>query len=112
MMTTNSPGELERLIDLLNRQNATLGKVRSAYLRLEAARKHQEAQLIAYAPGKSQAEKTMHAQTTSEWFIIQDEIAKAEALYEFQKLKFSILEKEWQGTYLECKINESVIKKM
>lgn len=99
------------LLDMLDKQNMVLGEARARYLSLEAPRKHEEAKLIKRAPGKSHAEKMTNAQAEPEWAELQLNVSKAEAEYEFEKLKFSILEKSWQSSYLDLKLDGSVIKK-
>lgn len=103
--------ELQRLVEMLYEQNTILGKARDAYLRLEAGRKHFESLLVSGALGKSHADKVTKAQSTMEWLAVQEEIAKAESVFEFQKLKMSIIEKEWQSVYLETKLNDALIKR-
>ncbi len=102
---------LTPLLEALDKQNDTLGKARAEYLTLEAEKRHREALLIKQAEGKSHAEKVTNAQANIEWQIFQNKIARAEAVYEFQKLKFSILEKEWQSSYLTLKLDGQIIKK-
>lgn len=88
-----------------------LGKARNAYLIKESERKHFEAMLIRDAAGKSHAERVINAQAASEWVTFQRELARLEAVYEFQKLRFEILDKEWQSQYLTCKLDGAVIRK-
>src|SRR4051812_494324 len=87
---------LHALTEALHRQNETLGKDRNAYLSLEAERKHFEANLIrsSVGMGTSHAQATTMAQSTGEWLEFHKKLARAEAVYEFQKLKFTIMEKE------------------
>lgn len=91
--------------------NDTLGKARAEFLALEAERKHFEACMIRDASGKSHAEKVTNAQANAEWPVFQLKLARAEAVYELQKLKFSIMEKNWQSEYLTMKLDNAVIKK-
>jgi hypothetical protein len=99
------------ILTQLECHNEVLGKARAEYLALEAERKHHEAMLIQSSPGKSHAEKVTNAQANPEWPEFQLRLARAEAVYEFQKLKFTIMEKEWQSEYLCMKLDGSVIKK-
>lgn len=109
MIFRDSP--LTDILTILGKQNVTLAKARYRYLRKEAARKHFESTLIKNAPGKSQAEKATHAQAQQEWLDFHCELAKLESVYEFERLKFEILSKEWQSQYLQMKLDESLIKK-
>ena len=102
---------LSELIAGLEAMNIHLGKDRAAYLALEAEKGHHEAVLIQAAPGKSHAEKVNNAKANPEWAVFQLKLARAEAVYEFQKLKFSIMEKNWMSAYLELKLDGAVIKK-
>ena len=102
---------LSQLLANLDKQNETLARARLKYLSKEAARKHFEASLITAAGGKSSVEKTTLAQSSEDWLKFQQELARLEAIYEFQRLKFSILERSWQSAYLEAKLNESLIRK-
>jgi hypothetical protein len=105
----NNP--LEDLLRTLHSQNETLGKARNEYLSLEASRKFEEAALIKAAEGKSHSEKITNAQGTKAWLNFHKKLARAEAIYEFQRLKFSILEKEFQAVYLMHKLDSGLIKK-
>ncbi len=102
---------LTPLLVQLEAHNEVLGKARAEYLALEAERKHFEATLIQSAPGKSHAEKLNNAQSQLEWVEFSLKLARAEAVYEFQKLKFTIMEKNWQSEYLCMKLDGSLIKK-
>ena len=109
-MTFNS-NPLEPLLANLDKLNDSLGRKRAEYLALEAERKHKEALLIQEAPGKSHAEKVTNAQSNPEWPLFQLKLARAEAEYEFYRLKFSIMEKSWQSAYLILKLDGSLIRK-
>lgn len=102
---------LRACLDNLDAQNEVLGKARNAYLAKEAERKHFEAKLIKAAEGKSQAEKTVNAQATNDWLEFQQALARLEAIYEFQKLKAEILDKEFLATYAGLKSDERMIKR-
>lgn len=106
---TSNP--LEDLLRALHSQNDTLGKARNEYLSLEASKKFEEAELIKAAEGKSHSEKITNAQGTLAWLDFHKKLARAEAIYEFQRLKFSILEKEFQSVYLMHKLDGGLIKK-
>ncbi len=95
----------------LETQNAVLGKARNAYLLKEAERKHFEAVLIRKAEGKSHAERLVNAQSTEAWVNFQKDLARLEAVFEFQKLKYEILDKNWQAEYLGQKLDGSTIKR-
>ncbi len=103
---------LSRFTQSLEEQNAVLGKARNAYLLKEAERKHFEAVLVRKAEGKSHAEKLVNAQSTPEWATFQKELARLEAVFEFQKLRYEILDKNWQAEYLGMKLDGATIKRM
>lgn len=103
--------ELSNLLLLLDKQNGILGESRFKYLSMEASRKHFEAKLINKAQGKSTVEKTTVAQSTDEWLKFQQDLARLESIYEFHRLKFSIMEKAWQSEYLTSKLDGSMIGK-
>ena len=103
--------ELQTLLFNLDKQNETLARAHLKYLSMEAERKHFEATLKTKMPGKSSVEKTTLTEASPDWLKFQQELAKLEAIYEFQRLKFSILERSWQSAYLEAKLNESLIRK-
>jgi hypothetical protein len=96
---------------MLQKQNDTLGAARNEYLRKEACRKHHEATLIANAEGKSHAERTINAQATMLWLEFATDLARLESVFEFQKLKFEVLDREFTALYLEAKLNAPLIKK-
>ena len=103
--------QLAERLNSLTRQNGVLAKKRAAFLLKDAERKHFEAKLIRAAEGRSHAEKTVNAQATNEWREFQVALADLEASFEFEKLKFEILEKAWLAEYATYKIDERVIKK-
>lgn len=88
-----------------------LGKARYRYLVMEAERKHFEACLIRDASGKSHAERVNVAQANGSWVIFHKKLARREAVYEFQKLKYEILDKEWLAQYLELKTDEGLVRR-
>lgn len=102
---------LEEVKDKLEKLNDVLGKARAEFLRYHALKDHVLAVLIKEAEGSSHAEKKNNAYATKEWEEFAEKLSRSEAVYEFQKLKFSILEKEFQSLYLEAKLNEQIIKK-
>ena len=102
---------LGAIIAALGAKNIHLGKARNEYLRLEAERKHFEATLIQASEGKSHAERTNYAQTAPGWLAFHQKLARAESEYEFHRLEFSILEKEYQAQYLQLKLDHGLIQK-
>ena len=102
---------LDAAITALEFQNDTLGKARNDFLLKSAERKHFEATLIQKAPGSSQKERETNAQADPAWLTFAKELARLEAVYEFQRLKFGILEKHWHNAFLEAKIDQNLIKK-
>lgn len=82
-----------------------VGRARNSYLAKEAERKHFESTLIQAAEGKSQAEKLMNAQAKPEWLVFAKTLARLESVFEFEKFKLSILDKEYMAQYLELKEN-------
>jgi hypothetical protein len=103
--------DLAPLVEALEKQNETLGRERNSYLLKEAERKHFESTLIKSAEGKSHAERVVNAQATAEWLKFSKELARLEAIYEFQKLKYEILDKEWLAQYAANKSDQGVIKR-
>lgn len=107
----HSDNPLNGLIDAMEAQNDALGKARNKFLTKESERKHFEAVLIRKAQGKSHAEKSINAQATSEWLEFHRELARLEAIFEFQKLKFEILDKEFLANYLTIKTDGPLVRK-
>ncbi len=70
-----------------------------------------ESTLVKSAPGESNAEKSMNAKSTPEWLAFHKSLNRKEAVYEFERLKFSILEKEWFSVNAELKADTSLIRK-
>jgi hypothetical protein len=103
--------DLSACIEALEQQNETLGKARNSYLSKEAERKHFESNLIKAAAGKSHAERVVNAQATSEWLAFHKDLARLQAVFEFQKLKYEILDKEWLAQYAANKMDSAVIKR-
>lgn len=104
-------GGLAFRLNNLSEQNATMKVAGDAYRLKEAERKHFEATLIKAAEGKSHAEKTVNAQATQEYLEFHQELARLESEYDFQKLRYDILDKAWQSEYLTCKIDNETIKR-
>ncbi len=102
---------LSDVIRALEAQNQVLGRARHLFLLKSAQRGHYEATMIREAEGKSHAEKANNAKTSAEWLEFSIALAKLESGYEFQKLKFQVMEKDWQSRYLSMKLDESLIKK-
>lgn len=100
----------ERLNDL-SVQNEELSKARAAYLLKEAERKHFEALLTKKAEGKSHAERVINAQANKEWLIFHKELAVLEGDFEFQKLRYEILDKAYLAEHLSMKLDGGEIKR-
>jgi hypothetical protein len=99
------------IVEACNKQNDTLGIARNNYLTKEAERKHFEATLVRDAQGKSHAERLINAQATEAWATFAKELARLEAIFEFQKLKYDVLDKEFQAAYLQAKHDAPIIRK-
>lgn len=102
---------LAQRLNELTTQNEKLHAARQAYLLKDAARKHFEARAIQSAPGKSHAERTVNAQATEDWRDYQMDVAQLEAAFEFEKLKYDILDKAWLAEYLGAKLDGDTIKR-
>lgn len=98
-------------LNALTKQNEVLRDVRASYLLKEASRKHLESRMVRAAEGRSQAEKTVNAQSTDEWLGLQQEIAELESAFEFEKLKYEILDKAWLAEHVTYKIEDGLIKR-
>ncbi len=103
--------ELKRIISILNKCNDDLGVARFKFLSLEAEKKHFEAVLVSAALGKSHSERVTSAQATAEWLDFHKKLARAESEYEFLKLKFSVLEKEYLAVHLTLKLDAQTIQR-
>jgi hypothetical protein len=103
--------ELATRLNNLNEQNEKLSEARGNYLLKEVERKHFEARMITAAAGKSHAERTTAAQATQEWLTFQQELAGLEAEFEFQKLRYDILDKAYLAEYLSAKLDADTIKR-
>lgn len=53
----------------------------------------------------------MNAQATNEWLDFDVELARLEAIYEFEKLKFEIMDKDWLDRYQANKFDAPIIKR-
>lgn len=111
-MKFQSPSNpLYSLTVALTKFNESLGKDRNVYLSLEAEKDYKRAMMIKAAPGKSNAEKVVNAHASEEWLEFHKKLGRAKAVYDFQKLKFSVMEKEWLAQHLEMKLEGSLMKK-
>jgi hypothetical protein len=61
--------------------------------------------------GKSQAEREMRAKATKDWLEFHKALARLEAIAEFQRLKFSVLEKEYFAQHQQLSLDEGLIRK-
>lgn len=102
---------LDDIKALLEAQGRVLSRARYEYLSKEAERKHREATLIKGAEGKSVAEKTLNAQATDDWLVFHRDLAKLEAIYEFERLKMELLRLEFQAQYLSLKQDQNQIER-
>ncbi len=103
--------QLERIIQLLHKQNDLLGKARFEYLDMEATRKFHEATMVQRSLGKSHAEKLTNAQSQAEWLEFHKKLARLEAIFEFEKLKLEVLTKEFLAIHLTLKLDSEMLKK-
>lgn len=103
-------GLAERLNNL-SAQNEILRVAREAYLLKESERKHFEAVLIREAAGKSHAEKVVNAQASDGWVRFSRALAKLESRYEFEKLKFDILDKAYLAEHASFKVDGNMIRR-
>ncbi len=103
--------ELKRIIEMLHRQNDILGKARFAYLDKEATRRHFESTLIQATNGKSHAERTVGAQASDDWLEFHKKLARLESEFEFQKLKFAVIEREFLAVHLTLKLDATTLSK-
>lgn len=87
------------------KQNDILAKARNDYLQKEAEKKYFEANLILGAPGKSMAERRVVAESSLDFLEFHQALARLEAIFRFQELRMSVLDKEFQATYLSYKID-------
>lgn len=103
--------DLRNIIQMLHKQNDLLGKARFEYLTQEAERKHFEATLVRDTMGKSHAERLTLAQGSEVWLGFHKKLARLESEFEFQKLKFQVLEKEFLAVHLTLKLDAETIRK-
>lgn len=67
--------------------------------------------MVGMASGKSHAERLVSAQATESWKNQSLSIARLEAEYEFEKLKYQVMDKEFLAIHLSLKLNEQTIKR-
>lgn len=111
MMTPKYRSKLEQITEALWKQNDIVGIARNSYLQKKAEKEHQESVWISEAQGDSQAAKAVNAKAKKEWLMFHKELARLEAIYEFQKFKLEILNKEWLAEYQSNKFDEEALKK-
>lgn len=103
--------QLADRLNNLSEQNERLKRARNSYLLKEASRKHFEATLIKGAEGKSHSEKLVNAQATPEWLEFAAALAELEGVFEFEKLKYEILDKAFLSEYATFKLDDKTIKR-
>lgn len=109
--STRLDRELAERLNNLAAQNETLAKARGAYLLKEAERKNYEAKLISIAEGKSHAERQANAYATDAWLQFNRELAELENEFEFQKLRYDILDKAFLAEYASYKLDNETMKR-
>jgi|ERR1043165_2163588 hypothetical protein len=104
-------GPLSHVLSALDGMNKRLGKARNEFLAMKAMKDHFEATLVKSSPGESNAEKVVNAKADPRWQDFHEVLNRYEAEYEYLRVQFSILEKEYQAQYLELKLNDTAIKR-
>lgn len=102
---------LDSITQMIGIQTESVGKAFNAYMAKKAEKRNLEARLKKAAEGTSQSEKSMNADATDEWLAFEKELNRLEAIYEFQRDKLEVMNKEYQAQYLELKDNASAIRK-
>lgn len=102
---------LDDIVKLCERQSEQLGIARNAYLGRKAEKRNLESRLQKESGGKSQAEREMLAYATQDWLDFEKDLARLEAVYEFQRDKLEVLNKEYQAQYLELKESERSMRR-
>lgn len=102
---------LRALVQKLDLQCDILARANFEYLSKKVQQRHFEDNLILKAPGKSHAERSVQARSSDDWLAFHLALARIEAVYDFQKLKYEVLKFEYQAEYLTRKIDSEVIKK-
>lgn len=103
--------QLRDCIDRLNIQNQVLAIIREAWLLKEAEKKHFDSCLVNSSIGKSHVDKLSIAQGLRIYLEFHQELAKLESTFQFEQLKFNILEKQYQALYLGVKTDNATISK-
>lgn len=102
---------LTPILEALEGQALRLSKARHAFLIQEAERKHFEASLVKGASGSSQAERITNAHAQAIYAEFHRALADLETRYNFELLKFSILEKDYFAQLAMLKLDHSQIIK-
>ena len=102
---------LSLVLMALSEQGRTLSVSRFKYLSKEAERKTYEARLIKGAQGSSHAERTTNAQATEEWRKFHVELSRLESEFEFEKMKWEVLSREYLAQLLSLKLDAQQIIK-
>lgn len=110
-MKTPIDNPLFPFIQALHGQANNVGRSRNDYLAKEAQRDHLKNTLILTAEGKSHAEKVTKALATKEWLDFNITVNKLQSIWEFQKLKFSVIEKEYFAQHQSLSLDAGLIRK-
>lgn len=102
---------LREVIDMIEEQTDSVGIARNSYLAKKAMKRNTEASLFKDAEGESQKAKEMNAHANPGWLKFEQELNRLEAIYEFQRDKLEVLNKEYQAQYLELKDNAQAARK-
>lgn len=102
---------LNDVIAMIQEQTESVGIARNSYLAKKAMKRNTEATLLKEAEGDSQKAKEMNAHADPAWLRYEQELNRLEAIYEFQRDKLEVLNKEYMAQYLELKDNSQAIRK-
>lgn len=102
---------LTKALNILLEQSEILSEARRLYLLKESERRHFEACLIKGSEGKSHAEKVVNAQASPLWLDFHKGLSELEAIYEFEKLKYEVLDKAYFAEHLSLKIDHGLMSK-
>jgi hypothetical protein len=102
---------LDTITQALEVQNNLLGKNRAEYLAKEVELEHLENKWADELEGESQAARERKVKASERWLKLASEVARLKAIFEFQKLRYEILDKEWLAQYASMKLDERTIRK-
>jgi len=103
--------KLRKRLEKIEDQIKVLYETEERFLTIEAAEENFKANLIAKAPGSSQAARETNAEATEAWKEFSNNLAIARAAFHRERHLLDLKNSAFQAEYLSYKLENETIKK-